>query len=193
MAAASCSAALASSPRALSSSSVSLAACLQAAAEAQCLFRAAWARATRRQGRERDRRRRQRVCESAPLPVFDGDGDGSLFFLSRLCFFPPLFLLLLLDRPRRELDRGHPSVEGRERVAAREVHLALEREGGDGFLCRSERRGTTTTTTDGTRRRRRSQGRRRGRLGNAAAANARCHLLHARCRAGSGRGRWKRR
>ena len=54
MAAASCSAALASSPRALSSSSVSLTACLQAAAEAQCLFRAAWARATRRQGRERE-------------------------------------------------------------------------------------------------------------------------------------------
>ena len=59
----------------------------------------------------------------------------SLFHLALFFFFSPLllFLLFLFDRPRRELDCGHPCVEGRKRVAVREVRLALERERRDGF------------------------------------------------------------
>lgn len=121
----------------------------------------------------RKKRRRRRACESAPLPpVFDG-GDGS---------FLPSILSLFLGLPRRrELYRGHPGVEGRERVAAGEVRLALEHEGRDGFFSsssssRRRRRSERRTAGDG---RAGGGGDRRRRL-----ANARCCrlFLHPRCR-----------
>jgi hypothetical protein len=76
----------------------------------------------REEGKKRRRRRRRKVS----LFVFFFDESFLSLFFSFFFSF----------RDRGELDRRHPCVQRRERVAAGEVLLSLLRERGDGLFLR---------------------------------------------------------